>query len=100
MDKNKIVCKRCRKIKSKFRGSNGYCQACYREMLEEYSYYDYAVEKNRIRGTALRICEMLIEEGVERQEIHKILGLNKCYVRQIVSKYAVRVNVEGERRPF
>lgn len=100
MENKKILCKRCNKIKNKYAGANGYCQACYRELLEEYSYYDYGIEKKRIHGTALKVCEMLIEEGVDRLEIHSKLKLNKCYVRQIINKYTVRVNAEGERRPF
>jgi ribosomal protein L37E len=100
MQGNKILCRKCGKLKSKYNGAKEYCQSCYRELLEEYSYYDYAVDKNRIHGTALRVCEMLIEEGIDRLEIHEILGLHKCYVRQIINKYTVRVNREGERRPF
>lgn len=100
MGKEKILCKRCRKLKDRYEGAGEYCQKCYREMLEEYSYYDYRVDKERIHGTSLRVCEMLIEEGIAKEEIHKILGLNKVYVRQIINKYAVRVNAEGKVRPF
>lgn len=100
MKEHEMVCIKCGKIKSKYKGANGYCQKCYRGMLEEYSYYDYAVPKEKLRGTVLKVCEMLIEEGVERQEIHSVMKLHKVYVNQIINKYTVRVNSEGERRPF
>lgn len=95
----RVMCERCRKLKYAY-GIKRYCQKCYREMLEEYSYYDYGIEKNRIGGTALRVCEMLIEEGIDRKEIHKRIGLHRVYVNQIINKYTVRVNSNGERRPF
>lgn len=97
---DKIVCNRCRKLRSRYLDSINYCQICYREMLDEYSLYDYKIEKSRIQGTALRICEMLIEEGIEREKIHEILGLHRVYVQQIIKRYTVRVNSAGEKRPF
>lgn len=98
-DYKKVQCVRCKKMKYSYSAKN-YCQKCYREMLEEYSYYDYGVDKTRINGTALKVCEMLIEEGVDRKEIHKILGIHKVYVNQILNKYVIRVNAYGEKRPF
>lgn len=96
----KVVCRKCGKLKNLYAGGHGFCQKCYRELLDEYSYYDYGRDKNRIRGTELKVCEMLIEQGVDRKEIHKILGLNAQYVRMIVNKNCIRVNANGEKRPF
>ena len=95
-----IRCKKCGKKRVQFSSIRDYCQTCYRKMLDEYSYYGYRIEKDRIKGTALRVCEMLIEEGKDKDEIHKELGLNRVYVNQIVNRYTERVNSKGERRPF
>lgn len=95
------ICPRCRQFREPYIKSNDYCQRCYREILDEYSLYDYKVEKEKIKNETVRkILRLLIEEGVERQEIYKILGLNKVYVGQIINKYTIRVNTNGEKRPF
>lgn len=94
------LCPRCKVLRVPYLSSLDYCQVCYRKTLDEYSLYDYKIDKKRIKGTALRICEMLIEEGIDRKEIHKILNLNKVYVQQIINKYTIRVNTDGEKRPF
>lgn len=100
MDSNYVLCPCCNKVKARFTKGVDYCQVCYRKKLEEYAFYDYRVPKTKLSGTALRICEMLIEEGIERKEIHKILGLNKIYVQQVITRNAKRVNSEGKERPF
>ena len=94
------VCPRCGKLRAKHKNKLGYCQVCYREMLEEYSYYDYKENKDKLKGNAKKICELLIEEGKDRSEIHKILGLNKTYVQQVIKKHTIKVNSEGYKRPF
>ena len=95
-----ILCKCCGKIKAQFTKGVGYCQHCYRDALEEYSFYDYKFDKKKMNETGRKICEMLIEQGIDRKEIHKILGLNSVYVQQIIKKYTKRVNSEGKERPF
>lgn len=95
-----IRCKRCGKKRKQFLNIEEYCQVCYRELLEEYSYYDYGVEKSRLRGNSLKICEKVIEEGKSSKEIAREIGLNEIYVRQVIHKNLVRVNSKGERRPF
>ncbi len=94
-----VMCNCCNKLRKRF---NNYemCQDCYRKLLKEYSFYDYKVPKENLSGNTLRICEMLIEEGVERKEIHKILNLNKVYVNIVINKNTKRVNVDGKERPF
>lgn len=98
--KKEIRCKRCGKVKMKFSTIERYCQACYREMLEEYSYYEYGIDKSKIKGRSLRICEMIVEEGRSKEEIASELGMNLVYVRQVIHKNLVKVNNKGERRPF
>lgn len=98
--KRQIICLRCKKRRQAFLDKLDYCQICYRELLDEYSLYDYKIEKKKIKGTALKICEMLIEEGIEREKIHEILGLHRVYVQQIIKRYTKRVNSQGEERPF
>ena len=100
MDNKKIICIKCGKMSSRYLKGLDYCQICYRKALDEYSYYDYKKPKEQITGTALKICEMLIENGVDKQEIHKILGLNKIYVQQIINRYTIHTNSKGEKRPF
>lgn len=95
-----VFCPRCREFKKRYVDNVDFCQVCYRKILDEYSYYDYAVDKRRLSGNAKKICELLIDEGYNRKEIHKILGLNQAYVSQIINKYAVRVNAKGEKKPF
>ena len=100
MDKGYVFCPKCREIKTRFLSKLDYCQTCYRKLLDEYSYYDYKEDKKRLTGNAKKICELLIEEGYNRQEIHKMLDLNKVYVNQIINKYTIRVDVQGKKRPF
>lgn len=100
MKENMILCDKCRKLRIQFIKGQNLCQICYRGYLEEYSFYDYKVDKSKLKGTKLRVCELLIEEGVDRGLIHKKLGLNKVYVQQIISRYTKRVNENGEERPF
>ena len=95
-----IVCEVCGRLRKRFVNNVKYCQVCYRNKCEEYSFYDYKVPKERLSGSALKICEMLIEEGINRKRIHEILGLNKVYVQQIINKYTKRVNAKGEEKPF
>lgn len=95
-----VVCPKCGKLRHKFIKKVDYCQVCYREILDEYSLYDYKTPKEKLRGNSLKICELLIEKGVERQEIHKLLGLNPIYVQQIVKKHTNRVNTDNKKRPF
>ena len=95
-----ILCENCRTLKVQFIKTYNFCQICYRNLLEEYSFYDYKDKNKRLRGNAKRICEMLIEEGVDRLEIHKILKLNRVYVQQVINKYTNRVNKDGKVRPF
>ena len=83
-----IVCEVCGRLRKRFVNNVNYCQVCYRNKCEEYSFYDYKVPKERLSGSALKICEMLIE------------GLNKVYVQQIINKYTKRVNAKGEEKPF
>ena len=95
-----VLCENCRKLRIKYVQGNNYCQNCYRDLLDEYSYYDYKTPKEKLRGNSKRICELLIEDGVNRLEIHKMLNLNKVYVRQVINKHTNRVNAKGEKRPF
>ena len=100
MSEKLVFCPKCLQYRVKYIKNIDYCQCCYRKVLDEYSLYDYKVEKSKLNDTNKKICEMLIEEGIEKKEIHKILGLNKDYVQQIINRYTIRVNTEGEKRPF
>ena len=100
MERKLILCEKCRTLKVQFVKTYNLCQTCYRELLDEYSFYDYKDRNIILRGNAKKICEMLIEQGINRQEIHKILGLNKVYVQQVINKHTKRVNKDGKLRPF
>ena len=100
MEQKYVLCPKCRTIRIKYVKNNDYCQCCYRQILNEYSLYDYRVPKDKLNNTNRRICEMLIEEGIEKSKIHTILGLNKYYVQQIINRYTIRVNTFGKKRPF
>ena len=95
-----IVCERCGRYRARYGENIPYCQKCYRELLEEYSFYAYKVEKKRLSGNAKKICEMIVEEGINKKEVAEMLGLNKVYVGQVVNKYLERVNSEGKKKPF
>ena len=97
---NMIVCAKCGKLRAKCLGSDKYCQVCYRKLLEEYSFYDYKTPKEKLKGNSLKVCELFIEKGLTRAEIHKKLGLHEVYVQQIIKKHTKRVNSKGEERPF
>lgn len=98
-EKEMILCKKCNKLRMNYKGSNGLCQICYREVLEEYSYFDYKTPKEKLSGNSLKICELLIEQGLDVNAIYKELGLNKVYVRQVINKHTNRVNANGHIRP-
>ncbi len=95
-----FLCPRCGKVRAKHNNKSGYCQCCYREMLDAYSFYDYKDNKKKLKGNTKKICELLIEEGKDRTEIHKILGLNKSYVQQVIKKNTIKVDRDGHKRPF
>ncbi len=95
-----MICKKCHKDLRRYIEKANYCQMCYREMLREYSFYEYDREDERIKGNKEKILKMLIEEGIEREKIHEKLGLNRTYVQQVIRKYAYRCNSKGEKRPF
>ena len=100
MEQKLILCENCRKLRTQYIKAYQFCQTCYRELLDEYSYFDYKTPKEKLRGNAKQICELLIEQGANKLEIYKMLNLNKVYVQQIINKHTNRVDKNGNIRPF
>lgn len=95
-----IRCIICKNRKIQYCNNKNVCQTCYRKILEEYSFRDYAVPKETLKGNILKICELRIEEGKSNKEIAEILSLNEVYVQQVVKKYTYRCNSNGDIRPI
>lgn len=100
MESKVIVCEHCNQVKTQYFSKYMFCQTCYRKLLEEYSFYDYKIPKEKLNETSRKICKLLIEDGVPRGQIYKKVKLNKTYVQQIIKKYTIRVNQDGKERPF
>lgn len=100
MESKVIVCEHCNQVKTQYFSKYMFCQTCYRKLLEEYSFYDYKISKEKLNETSRKICKLLIEDGVPRGQIYKKVKLNKTYVQQIIKKYTIRVNQDGKERPF
>lgn len=103
--KEKIFCPICKKFKTRY-SSVDYCQSCYRKILDEYSLYDYVYkdekeQKKHMSRNAIIVCRLLVEHGIrDTKEISRLTKLNQVYVRQIIHKFTIKVNTNGEVRPF
>lgn len=106
MKENELIfCPMCKKFKKRYSNVK-YCQVCYRKILDEYSLYDYVYkdeqeQKKYMSRKAIKVCRLLIEYGIrDTKEIAKLTKLNQVYVRQIIHKFTIKVNSNGEVRPF
>lgn len=95
-----IRCIICKKPKIQYCNNKSICQTCYRNILDEYSFRDYLVPKETLKGNILKICELRIEEGKGIKEISEMLELNNVYVQQVIKKYTYKCNSKGEARPI
>lgn len=95
-----INCFVCHKNRARYILKKDICQMCYRKMLDEYALYDYREGIEMNKGEEI-ICKVVVEEGIKKsKDVAKRTGYSKPYVDMTIERCLVRVNTNGERRPF
>lgn len=95
-----IQCEVCGKIRKRISYKHSMCQVCYRKLLDTYSFYGYKTPKEQLKGTELKVCELIVEQNMNRKEVCERLNITKNYVDIIVSKNCFRCDTYGNERPF
>lgn len=104
--KARVECPKCGKFLVPYLDTSNYCQKCYREMLDRYSFWKYneRVPKPKIDTTAYRVCEILIGTQIKPKTLvdkyGEELGISSVkYVNNIKEKYLVRCDTFGNDKP-
>lgn len=104
--KARVECPRCGGLLVPYLENSDYCQKCYREILEQYSFwkYDPLKVKPKIDTTAYKVCEILIGTQIKPKTLvekyGEELGISSVkYVNNIKEKYLVRCDTFGNEKP-
>lgn len=102
MDRDRTRCPHCGKFLKPYIKCSDLCQKCYRELLEQYSYYDYKdtnAKMPKVNTKAYKVLQYVLNDHLTPNEIAKKLDTNAIYVRLIISKYLYKCDVNGNPRP-
>ena len=104
--KEKKVCPRCGKYLMQYIKSSDYCQKCYRQILNRYSFWKYKDENNKpsFDSSEYKICEILMWDMIKPKNLyekyHEELGIVSVRsIYRVINKYLEKCDTLSESKP-